>query len=342
MKKIFSIVLAVALCAMTFVGCGDTNADNNTAKALKFGMGISATYEAVDATEEADGSGEVISTVAAVLVDEDGKVVKCVIDTADNTVGYTLAGTAYASEYATKAEAGDNYGMAAWGSDLNGDGVVLEWYAQAEAFCNACTGKTSNEIAALVVDGYGVEEVQTAGCTIAISDFINAVVKAIANATESNATEADTLNLGVVTTAEIVDASEEADGSAEVATTYVAAVLSADGKVVTSKTDCLSATFTFTTAGASTTDTTVALATKRETGDNYGMAAWGADLNGDGVVLEWYAQADAFDASCTGLTASEIAALVADGYGVESVQTAGCTIAISDMVAAAVKAATIG
>jgi hypothetical protein len=39
-----------------------------------------------------------------------------------------------------------------------------------------------------------------------------------------------------------------------------------------------------------------------------------------------------------GKTADEIAALVAEGYGVESVQTAGCTIAISDLVAAAVKA----
>lgn len=57
MKKIFSIVLAVALCAMTFVGCGDTNADNNTAKTLKFGMGISASYASFDAAEEADGSG---------------------------------------------------------------------------------------------------------------------------------------------------------------------------------------------------------------------------------------------------------------------------------------------
>lgn len=341
MKKIFSIVLAVALCAMTFVGCGDTNADNNTAKTLKFGMGISASYASFDAAEEADGSGEVTSTVAAVLVDEDGKVVKCVIDTADNTVGYTLEGTAYASEYITKGEAGDNYGMAAWGADLNGDGVVLEWYAQAEAFCDVCVGKTTSEIIALVVDGYGNDEVQTAGCTIAIYDFADAVVKAIANATESNATEADTLNLGVVTTAEIVDASEEADGSAEIISTYVAVALNADDKVVASSTDCLDITFTFTTAGVSTTVASE-FSTKREAGDNYGMVAWGTDLNGDGVVLEWYAQADAFDASCTGLTASEIAALVADGYGVESVQTAGCTIAISDMVAAAVKAATIG
>lgn len=338
MKKILAITLAVVIAAFTFAGCGDTN---NAAQTLKFGMGISASYEAYDATEEADGSGEVISTVAAVLVDADGKVVKCVIDATDSTVGFTADGTAYTSEYTTKLEAGDNYGMAAWGTDLNGDGVVLEWYDQAEAFCDVCVGKTSSEVAALVVNGYGTDEVQNAGCTIAISDFANAVVKAITNATESDATASDTLNIGIVTTAEASDASEEADGTAEIISNYVAVALDADGKVVASSTDCLDVTFTFTTAGVSTTAASEA-STKREAGDNYGMAAWGSDLNGDGVVLEWYAQADAFDASLEGLTASEIAALVVNGYGIESVQTAGCTIAISDMVAAAVKAATIG
>mgnify|MGYP003297401072 FL=1 len=70
------------------------------------------------------------------------------------------------------------------------------------------------------------------------------------------------------------------------------------------------------------------------------MAAYGTDLNGDGTVKEWYAQAEAFDTACVGKTADEISALAADkGYGVEALQTAGCTINIADMVKAAVKAA---
>ena len=64
-------------------------------------------------------------------------------------------------------------------------------------------------------------------------------------------------------------------------------------------------------------------------------------LNGDGVVKEWNEQGAAFDAALVGKTGTEIAALESEGYGVESVQTAGCTIAISDMVKAAVKAATV-
>lgn len=72
------------------------------------------------------------------------------------------------------------------------------------------------------------------------------------------------------------------------------------------------------------------------------MSKFGADLNGDGKVLEWHAQAEAFEAACVGKTASEISALAAgDGYGVADLQSAGCTIAVKDMVKAAVKAATV-
>lgn len=337
MKKIFAVLLAVMLMATAFVGCGDTE------KTVKFGFGVYAYNSATDATEEAQGAGESVSVAAAVLVDDNGKIVKCVIDSADNTVNYGTDGVASVpANFRSKLEMGNDYGMAAYGTDLNGDGVVLEWYDQIAAFCNACIGKTADEVAALVVNGYGTDEVQTAGCTMAVADFVNAVVKAMANVTESSAIADDTLQIGVLTSADATDATEEADGSVELETTYVAAAVSANGKVSAMATDCYAATFTFTTEGVSTTDTTADVKTKREIGDNYGMVAYGADLNGDGVVLEWYAQADAFDSACVGLTSSEIAALAVNGYGVESVQTAGCTIAIADFVAAAVKAATLG
>ena len=70
------------------------------------------------------------------------------------------------------------------------------------------------------------------------------------------------------------------------------------------------------------------------------MSKHGQDLNGDGEVKEWYAQADAFDAALIGKDAAGVAKLVTDnGYGNKDLQTAGCTIAISDMAKAAEKAA---
>lgn len=339
MKKILSILLAALMIVtcFTITGCGETKAPT-----LKFGMGIHAAYgTSKNADGDMPGSGSVIATAAAVLVDADGKIVKCVIDTADNSVGFTAEGKINpATEYKTKGELGTAYNMAAYGNDVNGDGVVKEWFEQRDIFCGLVEGKTIDEVKALVVDGYqGTEEVMTAGCTIGVADFAMAIEKAVANAADSAATANDTLKLGIVSTLDKAkDASDEGDGSCEVAITVSAAAVNADKKAVLVNTDVLAAKFGFTADGNYTTDTTAALSTKGELGAAYNMAAYGTDLNGDGVVKEWFEQADAFDAACAGLTADEIAALVTEGYGVESLQTAGCTIAISDMVAATVKA----
>ncbi len=339
MKKLFSILLAALMVAtcFTITGCGEKEATT-----LKFGMGIHAAYgSAKDASEDGNGSASVAATAAAVLVDADGKIVKCIIDTTDNSVGFTAEGTAAAaSEYKTKGELGADYNMAAYGSDANGDGVVKEWFEQRDIFCGLVAGKTIDEVKALVVNGYqGTEEVMTAGCTIGIADFVLAVEKAVADATDSAATANDTLNLGIVSTlGSTKDASEDGDGSMEVTINVSAAAVNADKKAVVVDTDVLAAKFSFNAEGVSTTDTTAALSTKGELGAGYNMAAYGSDANGDGVVKEWFEQADAFDAACAGKTADEIAALVVEGYGVDTLKTAGCTIAISDMAAAAVKA----
>ena len=350
MKKVICLVLSalMMLTLVSLVGCGGNTATDETtteaASTLKFGLGVNASYSAAtDADGETDGKGEVVVDIAAVSVDADGKIVSCVIDTADSTVNYTSSGTLVEpGTFATKGEQGENYGMAAYGTDLDKDGTVLEWNAQVDAFCKLVAGKTIEEVSALVVDGYGSDEVVAADCTIAIAGFVKALEKAVANATESQVTADSVLKLGVVTTAEGKDASEEAEGEYEVDTAIVAVALDADGKVIVAETDTLAAVFGFDTKGASTVDTTVELKTKREKGADYGMTAYGTDLNGDGKVLEWFEQADVFDAACVGLTADGIAALALEtGYGVDGVQTAGCTINIASILAAAVKAASV-
>ncbi len=349
MKKILSVALVVLMVLTTFVACNGgtpaetTGANNNEEIAnVKFGMGVHTVYgDVTDADGETNGSGEVIATVAAVLVDADGKIVKCDIDCADLTVEYTSAGVAVvADEFKTKYELGTNYNMAAYGTDLNGDGVVKEWFEQIDIFENAIVGKTIDEAKALVVNGYqAVEDVQTAGCTMGVGDYINAVEKAYTNATESGASATDALKVGVKVSADVADATAEADGTVELEIS-VAAAATAEGKVTACATDCVAAHFSFDATGKATTDTAAEFATKLEKGDNYGMAAYGTDLNGDGKVLEWYAQAAAFNAACLGKTADEIAALVVNGYqAVEDIQTAGCTMAVADIAAALVKAA---
>ena len=324
MKKILSIlvVLTMVLSALVLSGCGAK------AEEVKLGLGVSSSVSATDATEDKAGQGQATFTVAAVFVDGDGKVVKAVIDCADNKVGYTADGKAVSNEtFTTKYEAGTNYNMVAYG------GAKLEWFEQADVFCNLITGKTASEIEALVAaDAKGTEEVLNAGCTIYVSDFVKAVVKAIENATVTGATADDALKLGVATTQTVADATEDKNGSNKVATNFFAAAVDAEGKVVAASTDCAEVTFTFDVKGVSTFDAAKEVLTKKETGTNYNMVAYG------GAKLEWFEQAAAFDATCVGKTVAEIKGLMLDtNYGGEELQTAGCTILVDGFIKAVSK-----
>lgn len=337
MKKFISILMVsiMVLTLFTFVGCKDDK-DNETttapaAEKLKLGFGVvTAEVSASNATEDANGKGKASSTAAAVLVDNDGKVVKAFIDCAQNEVQYTADGKAVATEtFKTKYEKGSNYNMVAYG------GAAKEWFEQADAFCALIVGKTAAEITALVAeDGKGTSDVINAGCTITISEFVTATVEAINSAVPTNATKNDTLKLGVSTSqTELKDATEDANGKNKVTTNFFAAAVNAEGKVVAAISDCVEITYTFDVNGQSSTfDATKEILSKKEKGDNYGMKAYG------GAAKEWYEQAAAFDAACIGKTASEIAGLMgADSKGTADLQAAGCTITIDGFVKAAAK-----
>ena len=324
MKKMISLMLCGALLvsACALAGCGAE------AKTLKFGSAVYVSgVTATDATADKDGAGSVDVTVAAVSVDADGKIVACALDTMSNSIAFKADGKAVGNpEFKTKYEQGDAYNMVAYG------GATQEWYKQADAFEGVVAGKTLDEVKALVAEGYGTDEVKTAGCTIAIADFVSAVEKAYNAAADSSVTADSTLKVAAYTAQTIEDATADKDGSNELEIYTFAAALNAEGKVITADSDCVPVTFTFNAEGKSTLDTAKAISSKREQGDNYGMIAYG------GAAKEWYAQADAFDALCEGKTGAEIKALMSqDGKGVEEVQTAGCTIYVSGLVAAASK-----
>ena len=128
-----------------------------------------------DASEDKDGSNKIAVNVFAAAVDADSKVVACSSDCVElaftfNTQGASTLDTS--KEVVSKKEQGSSYGMVAYG------GAVKEWFEQAEAFDAACVGKTADEIAGLVAeDGYGVSELQAAGCTVNVSGFVKAASK---------------------------------------------------------------------------------------------------------------------------------------------------------------------
>lgn len=324
MKKIISVLMVsvMMLTLFAFTGC------KKEEPTLKLGLGVYTSVSATDATADKAGQGKATTTAAAVLVDDEGKIVKAFIDCADNKVTYTTEGKANANDsFKTKYESGNDYGMVTMA------GSAKEWFEQADAFCALIVGKTATEVKVLVAEnGKGTDAVISAGCTITISEFASAVVEAIDNATASNATKNDSLKLGVATTQTPKDATAEKAGSNQLETYFFAAAVNAEGKVVAASSDCVQVKFTFDITGKSTFDATKEVLSKKEQGDNYGMKAYG------GSAKEWYEQAAAFDAACIGKTISELAGLqTEDGKGTADLQAAGCTISVSDFVKAASK-----
>ncbi len=335
MKKLLCLSLSV-LMVVAMVGCKKKDAKEETkAETLKFGMGVvTDVSKASNAEGDANGQGKATTNVAVVTVDAKGKIVACQLDTADATVAYTGEGKAVANEsFATKYELGKDYNMVAYG------GAVKEWYEQADAFESVVCGKTLDEVKALVAgEGKGTEDVINAGCTITITEFVQAIEKAYNNAAASDVTAEHTLKLGVSTAQSCKDATGDKDGQNQLETTFLAVAVDADGKIVAASSDCVQVKFTFDATGASTYDLTKTVSSKKEAGANYGMSAYGTDLNGDGVVKEWNEQAAAFDAACVGKTASEIASIMGDNnYGNADLQAAGCTILVDGFVKAASK-----
>lgn len=332
MKKVISIALALVLVVsvIAMVGCGNSS--------LKYGVGVvSSLGEIKNADGDANGAGELVTTAVAVLLDKDNKIVAIDLDSAQIKAGWTSEGKVIATEdFRTKYELGTDYGMSKIGKK--------EWNEQADAFKATVVGKTLDEVKAMMgEDTYAKGDLATAGCTISVGEFVGALEKAVANAVEAEATAKNTLNIAIVSSATNKDATEDAEGSIEISSTIVAAVVDADAKVVVSKTDGVTGKITFDAKGASTTDTAAEIKTKLELGTDYGMSAYGKKHDGsDGAVKEWNEQAAAFDATLVGKTASEFAALAgADTYAIGELAAAGCTISVGDMIAAAEKAATV-
>ena len=339
MKKIIALLILTVMAVTAFVGCTtqDATTTQNTTTTteapaaegkLKFGLGTATTASAKDATSDKAGQAQLTITIAAVLVDEDGKVVKAFIDCADSKGTYTAAGKANAADsFKTKYELGKDYNMVAYG------GAVKEWFEQVDAYCALIVGKTAAEIKALEVeDGKGTDAVISAGCTITISDMTKAVENAIANAAESSAKATDSVKIGVSTALTATDATAEKAGSSKISSTIYAAAVGADGKVSAASSDCIEVSFGFDITGKSTFDASKAIKSKKELGKDYNMVAYG------GAVKEWFEQAAAFDAATLGKTVAEIKALEVDGgKGTADLQSAGCTIVISDFVKAAAK-----
>ncbi len=123
--------------------------------------------------------------------------------------------------------------------------------------------------------------------------------------------------------------------------TVATVVLDKDGKIVACRLDVAQNKYGFDEDEEDIVFTR--LVSKMELGDAYGMAGK-VDNNGDGVKLEWYLQAKAFESYVVGKTVAEVEAMTTQFVNNHNISTdeallnAGCTIDIVDFKAAVVKA----
>jgi len=137
-------------------------------EADKVGAGEIVSYSEED--------GKVTSSIVAVALDTDGKVVWCNLDSAYSPNGV--------DETKSKKELKEDYGMKSTSAGIGKIDGGGEWYEQAAAFEEYCKGKTADEIAATEVENGKAKEGTdlAAGCTIAVTDFLAAVAEACAAA----------------------------------------------------------------------------------------------------------------------------------------------------------------
>ena len=296
MKKVLALVMVLAL-ALSFTACG------GSAKKVKTGIAIVSSLSGTNASADETGLAQVDSTVAAVTVDESGKIVACKIDVAQNKVPVNADGSFdTALTFKSKQELGTDYGM------TPASPIGKEWNEQADAFAAYVVGKTAAEVEAIALLGedkhFGPDVADlAASCTMNVVDIKAAIVEACNNAQDLGATAEDTLGLGLSTemSSSKLPSADEA-GLVQTDTTYAAVTYDKDGKITSTLLNCTQAKFDVTTEGA-VTPKSETIVPKMEQGDDYGMRA------ASPIQKEWNEQANAFAAYLTGKTAAEVSAI---------------------------------
>ena len=323
MKKIFALTLAMLFALSLMTGCVGTTVvignctcptgshvqptENTTPVegAVKTGLSVSTSIaDSTSATEEAEGAAKYDVTVVAVLVDDNGVIVDCVIDSIPATVKFDAAGqitSDLSMAVPTKNELGEAYGMVAWG------GAKAEWDAQVAAVANYAIGKTVDQLKNGDIDmvsGKAKDGTDLASsATIYLAGYVYAIEAAVNNAKHLGAQAGDQLVLATLNTVKSsTSATAEKAGTIQL-DADITALTKAEDIITSCYIDSLQAKISIDATGKVTTDLSAAVKTKNELGEAYGMVAWG------GAKAEWDAQAAAFAAYVTGKTAAEVAGI---------------------------------
>ncbi|MBQ8076009.1 MAG: hypothetical protein IJ237_08495 [Oscillospiraceae bacterium] len=327
MKKILAITLL--LCMMLVMGAWSASGEEYT-----LGMGVVVSTDSSDTN-----NAQVDATVAAVVLDKDGKIAACRIDCAQSKMDVTDGEVDAEKEFLSKVELKEDYNMVKF-SD-----ATLEWYQQAANFEEFCVGKTADEVLATetVLNDEGhtvfVDETLHASVSISVADMQQAVAKACADDQAVTFTANGDVTFGLACNTEATEsvaATDDADGVVKMYTDFAAAVVDADGKVLANLQDAIQPQIVIDIDGE-IGDITFR-GTKRELKEDYNMVKF------SDATLEWYQQAANFEAYANGKTAEELAGVETvvneEGHQVFADETllASVSISIDGMTDVLVKA----
>ena len=291
--------------------------------AVKTGLYIATGIgDSKSATSEENGEAKYDVTMVAVNVDDNGVITDCVIDGISASIPFDASGAITSDLSAapqTKNELGENYGMVAWGN------AVAEWDAQAAALAEYAIGKNVLELRSGAIDetGYAADADLATSATIYLGGYVEAIEIAAGTAKHLGAQAGDKLKLAAITGIDSsADATDDAAGNAQLDVTVTA--LTMNGDTITSCViDSVQAKVAFDQTGTITSDTSVAVSTKNQLGEQYGMVTWG------NAIAEWDQQAASFAAYVTGKTAEEVAGIAVN----ESTKPADADLAASVTIA---------
>lgn len=343
MKKLLALLLSLTLVVFAVTACGSnddseqetTTGTTSGSDSVKTGLAvITSADKSTDAGDE-DGFAQVDSTVVAVTVGDDDKIVDCVIDAAQTKINFNNTGaitTDLSTIFESKLELGDEYGM------KKNSEIGKEWNEQAQALADYVKGKTVEEVKGIAVDDSGVatDSDLTSSVTISISGYISAIEKAVKNAEDLGASADDKLGLGITTNIENSEnATADEEGVAQAYSMYGAATFDSSGKITSCIIDGSQSNVNFDTSGKLTTDVASAtFETKNELGDDYDMK------KASGIGKEWNEQAEAFAKYVVGKTASDVKGIAIDeeGHATDTDILASVTVTIGDFVSVIEKA----
>lgn len=267
---------------------------------IKTGLAVIPTVASSSGAGEKNGVAQSDITLVAVLIDDNGVICSCDIDSIQAKTEFDAHGAVVSDlsvPVLTKNELGSDYGMGKF------SGIGSEWSEQASYLAGYAVGKTVDELRGISLNERGAASADTdlsSSVTISIAGYLDAIELAVANAQDLGARAGDRVKVTAVTTRSGNDAGLESGQIQAYAT--VAALSFSDSDVITSCViDAVQCNVGFDTSGLITTDLSSPILTKNQLGDDYGMK------KASSIGREWYEQAAGFAAYITGKTPAEVA-----------------------------------